>query len=887
MPLSNGSRLGPYEILAPAGAGGMGEVYKARDTRLDRLVAVKILPSETAHDPAFRDRFEREAKVISALDHPHICTLHDVGDHGGTAFLVMQYLEGETLEARLKRGPLPLNQALKLAVEISDALDAAHRRGIVHRDLKPGNIMLTAGGSKLLDFGLAKVSGSAGGSGFSAIPTTPANLTAQGAILGTFQYMAPEQLEGKDADARTDIFAFGVVLYEMIAGRRAFEGATQASLIASIMSAQPPSLAATQPLAPASLDQIVQTCLAKDPNDRWQSAHDLTRQLGWVARSGSAAASTMPAAAAAPARTPRLAWTIAGVALITAAAFGTMLGSRPRTIPIEPLRLSILSPPNTTLEKHFMLSPDGTRLAFAATGLDGVTALWVRGLGDVEPQRLAGTERGAEPFWSPDGRSLAFFAAGKLKRMDVPGGAPQTVCDAPNNAGGAWGADGTILFVPGWAQPLLTVPASGGAPSPALRGAAAKLLPAVHPRFLPDGRRFLFFVRSTSLDTQGLYLATLGGDTAMRVTANAGTQAEFVAPDHLLFMREGALLTQALDPASGKTSGEPTTLAAHVEIDEDENLGWFSASASGRLVYKTSTPFRSRLTWMDASGQELSSIEADASERIVLSPDERRVTINRMDPQTGATDVWLFDLTRGIASTFSANAASDSEGVWSPDGSQIVFQSDRDGSRYYNLYIKPSGGGDAAPLVKSDADKSALDWSRDGRLLLFSASSTDTRRDIWIMPMTGDRKPTPVLTSKASEDGARFSPDAHWIAYVSDESGQAEIYVQRFPLTNEKWQISVGGGGQVRWSGDGRELYYRSLDNKLMAVSMTYQPVRGAGALGGGIDPSAPKALFDLKLAQDYVASQTARKFLVNQSIVDAGSSALSVVLDWPAILRK
>ena len=780
----------------------------------------------------------------------------------------------------IQRGPLPIQEALTIAAQIAGALDKAHRAGVVHRDLKPGNIMLTKAGARLLDFGLAKTTPRAEASaGLSMLPTTPPNLTAEGTILGTAQYMSPEQLEGREADARTDIFAFGAVVYEMVTGRKAFEGRTQASLIASIMSGQPPAMTALQPLTPQALDPLVQTCLAKDPADRWQSAHDLSRQLQWIARSGS----TPTGAAARLPQSPwreRLAWALAGivgVAFLVALTFAVRGGSQPVS-GSDVVRLSLAAPGQMTVGLGFALSPDGTRLAFSATGPDGKSALWIRALDQTDAQKIAGTDDAVQPFWSPDGRFVAFFANGKLKKMAMPGGSPETICDATTGFGGAWGADGTILFIPGWAQPIVRVPATGGTPAPATKIEAAKGSAWVLPKFLPDGRHFLYFVRSSQREVQGIYVASLDSSETTRIIANADSAAQFAPPGFLLFLREGALVAQPFDATSLKVAGDVTTIAPGVQLKEDENYGWFAVSKNGRLVYRPARPFRSQLEWVDAEGKGLSAVAADADSAISLSPDEKRVTIDREDPQTGAGDVWLLDIGRGIASTFSVNPAADSHGVWSPDGTRIAFQSDRDGARYYNLNEKPAAGGDTTLLFKSDQDKTGLDWSRDGRWLLFRSRSKDTKSDLYMLSMTGERKAAPFLVTPFDEGGGRFSPDGHWIAYVSNKSGQEEVYVQPFPPTSAKWQISVGGGNSARWSGDGRELFYASPDRKLMAVAITYQPA---------LEPAAPKPVFDLKRAIDFDVSRMSRRFLVNQPVIDAASTSLEVVLNWPAVIKK
>ncbi len=567
-----GMRLGPYEVLSPLGAGGMGEVYRARDTRLDRLVAIKVLPEALAADAPFRERFDREARAISQLDHPHICALYDVGEQDGSAFLVLQYLEGETLADRLAKGLLPFDQALKIAIEVASALDHAHRAGITHRDLKPGNVMLTKSGAKLLDFGLAKTRTLVSVSGTMA-PTVAPNLTAQGAILGTFQYMAPEQLEGLEADARSDIFAFGAVLYEMLTGKRAFEGKSQASLIGAILHADPPPMSTRQPLTPAALDRFVKVCLAKNPDERWQSVGDARRELQWIADGGSPTAARVPSASA----RGRSAWMALAAALIAAAVIAVPAVQYLRETPPPSLaetRTDIVTPA-TEDPISFALSPDGQQIVFVASG-DGASRLWLRSLASTTAQSLTGTEGAAYPFWSPDSRSIGFFADGKLKRFDIGGGAPQILATAAPR-GGTWNAAGVILFAPTTTGPLFRVPASGG---PAI--AVTKLdgqRSHRFPVFLPGGRQFLFLAYP---ETAGIYVGSLDSTETQQLTA--ADTAGIYASGWLLWLRAGRLVGQRLDLGRKSLAGDPVTLADRVAYDAISAAGAMSASATGLVA---------------------------------------------------------------------------------------------------------------------------------------------------------------------------------------------------------------------------------------------------------------------------------------------------------------
>jgi serine/threonine protein kinase/Tol biopolymer transport system component len=885
--LALGTRVGPYEVTSLIGAGGMGEVYKARDLRLDRVVAIKILPPQFADDAHFHERFDREARAISQLDHPNICTLHDVGVQDGMSYLVMQYLEGETLESRLSKGPLPIDQALQLAVQISGALDKAHRAGIVHRDLKPGNIMLTKQGAKLLDFGLAKATTAGSTAALSMLPTTPPGLTAQGTILGTFQYMSPEQLEGQDADERTDIFAFGAVLYETVTGRKAFEGKSQASLISAIMSSSPPAVSSLQTVAPPALDRVIATCLEKQREDRFQSARDLSLQLRWIAEgvteSRRSSSSSFPA--------PRGTWSrmlpavAAALALLTIALAAWIVTHRvgPTHDPSASavMRLSIV-PSERTLIPTFAISPEGTRVVFSAISLDGGReSLWLRAFDQTDPRPLKGTEDGHGAFWSPDGRFIAFFADGKLKKMAVPDGSPQTIGDASGPQGGTWNQEGVILFVPQFGQAVQRVPASGGSPA-----AVTKIDPkdAAHlfPSFLPDGRHFLFYVRSAQADNQGVYVGAIDSPTPpVRVLA-ADTAAQYAAPGDLVFASEGALRAQAFDVSTLRASGDPTTLVSRVHMDTSSNVAFFSLSRNGVLAYRRDAPFRSQLVWVDRAGHEDVAATPDAvASNISLSADEHRVAVVKQDPQSSAQDIWLVDLVRGSTSKFSASPRAHTNPIWAPDGSRVVFATDGVSGGMYDLYEKPASGGSETALLKGDGDKVPDDWSRDGHYIVYERYTAATRTDLWVLPLTGDRKPMPFAQTAADEKDGRFSPDGKWIAYASDESGTNEVYVQPYPPTGAKLQVSTDSPPypQARWSSDGRELFYVSADYKLVSVGLTYR--------GGFVEAAPPKALFRVGWMYDYIPSRDGRRMLFLRMTNAPFAGPIDILLNWTAALTK
>jgi eukaryotic-like serine/threonine-protein kinase len=657
----------------------MGEVYKARDTRLDRTVAIKVLAATLASDPHFRERFDREGRAISHLSHPHICTLYDVGQHDGTAFLVMEFLEGSTLADRLAKGPVPVDQALKIAIEIASALDKAHRAGIVHRDLKPGNIMLTKSGAKLLDFGLAKSRGPVvGGAGESMLPTTPANLTARGTVLGTFQYMAPEQLEGEEADARTDLFAFGVVLYEMLAGRRVFDGKTHASLIGAILKDQPPPISSVRALTPAALDHVVARCMAKDPEARWHSAHDLHDELAWIASDRPPSGAT--AAAAAPPARQWAGW-IAAMAVATSAVtafwvFESRWRSAPAVADAQEMRLQIVTPPGATVS-GFAISPDGRALAYHAT-IEGSSQLWLRLLASDTSRPLEGTDRsvGLAPFWSPDSRSIGFFATEQLKRKDLDTGLVRTLASAPQPRGGTWGATGTILFAAGSAGSINAVSAGGGDVVSVTRVDRPRQSGHRFPHFLPGGQHFLFYSLGTP-DARGVYIGTIGSTSAGRLS-DADSAAVFAAPDRVLFAREGALWAQRLDINSARPIGEPVAVSTQVAL-AGERTGDVAVSetAPGLIAYRASAGPR-QFKWFDRAGREVGKLgAADDSQPAAprLSADDRTVAFRRTIG--GNTDLWAIDTSRGVLRRLTVDPAGDYDAIWSPAGDRLVFSSNR------------------------------------------------------------------------------------------------------------------------------------------------------------------------------------------------------------------
>jgi Tol biopolymer transport system component len=899
MSLTPGTRLGPYEILSPLGAGGMGEVYRAKDLRLDRTVAIKVLPAHVADSPDARQRFEREAKAVSALNHPNVCTLHDVGWQDGVIFLVLELLEGQTLEDRLAKGPLPPDQVLRHGIEIAAGLESAHRRGIIHRDLKPANVMLTRSGVKLLDFGLAK-QGPDGGeavilgteTGFTASPTATGqkSLTAEGAILGTMQYMAPEQLEGKPADARTDVFALGLLLYEMATGRRAFEARSQASLIAAILTSAPRPISTYEPLAPASLDRVVMTCLAKDPDDRRQTAHDVGIDLKWIAEEGSRPGQAPAAQPSSPIRIGRreqIAWGATAIAVIGLAAAVPMALVPRRPAPAgRPVRFTLSAPEKTTLAPDLALSPDGRQLVYVA-GLEGRENLWIRPLDALKARLLPETEGVYAPFWSPDNRSVGFFARGRLKRIDIPTGAVQVLADATEGRGGTWNSQGEILFTPDVTSPLMRVPAAGGTATPVTTlDIAQHEINHRWPRFLPDGRHFLYMARSLGVQ-ESIRIGSLDSQDR-RTILKAQSGAVYVPSGHLLFVRDRTLFAQGFDAEGLRLTGEPAIVATGVlQIGEAGPTGYpaFSASSSGLLVYREGGGGVNDLAWFDRRGARLGQIgtAADFSDP-ALSPDGRQVALARETSDGGTSDIYLVDVARGALSRFTYRPQAEAIPVWSPDGTQIVFASNDAG--YLDLFRKPaSGEGDEEPILKTAGHKFPDDWSPDGRFVVYEVSDPETRFDLWLLPMTGEPKPRVFLKTRFNEGHARVSPDGRWIAYTSDESGRREIYVQAFPDKGGKRQISSAGGDQPAWRRDGGEIFYLAPDGTILSAAVRK---------GGTFEVDPPKALFRSPnlgasvtkgYRNNYIVTPDGQRFLISVT-VEGGSTPITAVLGWTADLK-
>jgi serine/threonine protein kinase len=893
MALTSGTKLGPYEIQSPLGAGGMGEVYRAKDTRLDRIVAIKILPNHLSADPEFKQRFEREARTISSLNHPHICHLYDVGSQEGTDFLVMEFLDGETLAGRLRRGALPLPELLKIGIEVAEALEIAHRAGIVHRDFKPGNIMLTKSGTKLMDFGLAKpASLGAAGSGSAPLlsaartmsdktmsgPTPASPLTAAGSIVGTIQYMSPEQIEGKEADARSDIFAFGAVLYEMAMGKRAFEGKSQISVASAILEKDPEPIAATKPLTPAAFDYLVAACLAKDREDRFQSAHDVRLQLKGISQASQSPAAVAPAPAS---RTlSQLLLPLAGAIFFVAALIIFFL-SRQASTPTLSVRAYIPPPPQTTFRASgfdagpVVISPDGKTLAFSAVDDKGRTNLWLRPLDTQQATMLASTEDAATPFWSADSHYLAFIADRKLKTISVSGGDAQTLTDDVFSDVGDWSPDGIILFCKQNFGPISQIAASGGPVSPATRLNQNEVAHSA-PSFLPDGKHFLYASSQLGEPTR-INVGVLGKAEQDGTVIGPGADAVF-ASGHLLFVRAGHIQAQPFNPRSFTLSGDPQTIG---------EARTFSVSQNGVLAYHESSA-ESELKLFDRSGNLIGTPGSQAVYSDPrFSPDGKSIAVTIEDPRSGKSDIWVFPVAGGQPTRITFGP-EDYWPVWSPDGKQIAYGV-RENGKVSIRRRSLDGRQPEEVLYQNDAyiNGSAIDWSPDGKYLSLDLESRDGIFSNWILPLTADDKtsdrkifqPPAASHMTVSQYDGRFSSDGRWLAYFSYETGRPEVYVVPFE-TGAKTQVSTTGGWNTMFSRD-NELFFVSMGNRLMAA-------RTATQANFHVDSIEP--LFQLDLPNfagiSFDVSPDGKHFVV-QTTDHTKSTSITLLTNWPAALKK
>jgi Tol biopolymer transport system component len=846
----------------------MGEVYRAHDSRLNRDVAIKVLPSHLSKNPELRERFEREARAISQLSHPHICVLYDIGKHDGADYLVLEFLEGETLGARLRKGPLPPDQVLKFAAQIADALDKAHRRGVVHRDLKPDNVMLTKSGVKLLDFGLARpLASPVGMSSNIAATMTHSPLTTEGTLVGTFQYMAPEQLEGREADARSDIFTLGCVLYEMSTGKRAFDGKSTASVVASIMGSEPPPLSTIAPLTPPALEWAIRKCMAKDPEERWQSAGDLASELRWIQEGGSRAGVPVPSAVRSRRKLLRLA------ALAAAAMAGVMVGYMAKRPPATTvLRAALNLPPDNSIVAYnaALLSPDGQRVVMTLADARGKTKFWVRALSSDAAQPLDGTEGSINPFWSPDSQFIAFFSVdGKLKKIPAGGGQAETVCDVWTVSGGAWGSAGMIVYSSN-SKGLYRVPAAGGSPvqiPPPKKGRTDYR----YPSFLPDGRHFL----ATSNTIGGIFAAALDTGELVPILPSESGAAKYAEPGYILFLHGDSLMAQPFDAKTLRVSGVAQRIAESVFNGPTS----FSTTSSGLLLYQHS--FQTQLTWIDPAGNKLSTLgDPGYVSSPYLSPDGKFAVATVTDPRQNHTKLWLYDIGRGTASPFTFGDTDDQYPAWSPDGQQVAYTSRRGGKE--EIYVKPVGGGSREQLLLSMEGSAESDrWSSDGRFILFDYfGSQAVGGDIWAVPVVGDRKAFPVVQGPGEEIWGTFSADSKWVAYESDESGRGEVYVAPFPGPGGKWQVSTGGGVNIIWP-PGKELFYITPDSRAIALEFD---VQGTNFVAGKSRELFGGRAFGNSAGQDV--SRDGKRWLFALPVDQVNASPLMLVTNWTATLK-
>jgi Tol biopolymer transport system component len=966
-----GSRLGPYEVVAKLGEGGMGEVYKATDTRLDRTVAIKVLPAHWAGSADMLQRFKREAQTLASLNHPHICVLHDIGrlrvsdasagqGRLGVAdasanlgrevdYLVLEYLEGETLAARIERGAVPLDEALQIGLEIADALDKAHRRGVIHRDLKPSNVMLTKSGTKLLDFGLAKWAAPGKFSATSDSPTTlktGTDLTSPGMVIGTLQYMAPEQLEGLEADPRTDIFSFGVLLHEALTGKKAFQGKSRVLLISAIATTHPPPVSSVQTTAPAALDHLIRVCLAKDQTDRWQTASDLLAELEWIAEGGPTTTAGAPVAAT----TSRRTWTRRGEVVAASLAAGAILAMalsnlRPATAAEKltfrvPIQLGAdattaggrganpaqaqgfrgVSGPSVFSSANSAIAPDGHAVAFVARQTPGDGwMLYVRPVGAVTAQRLAPADE-APPFWSSDSRSIAFVSAGKLRKVEAAGGPPQELCDAVGVYGGTWNRDGVILL--GSSQGLLRVSAEGGKPE-AITELAESEAGHFWPHFLPDGRHFLYTAWSTTAAARSVLAGSLDAPHQRSRLLPIGSNAGYAEPGFLVFQRESAVYARAFDPDRLEVSGEPVRIADQVAQTSGSGLGHFSVARTGALAYFYTTNLAAgqnspnadlsvwQLSWFSRGGQSLGTVGPEGVIRGVnVSTDTTRVAVHRHDANGG--DIIVFE-PRGsdLRLTFDASQ-HNSMPVWSHDSVHIVFASLRNGK--WGLYRTLSTrSGSEELLYASDHPLAPMDWSRDGKRIVFWVQDPKTAGDIWVLTLD-DKKAEPLLATPFDEAHPQISPDGNWIAYTDNsKDGRREIYVKPFPSGSGQYQISTAGGDWPRWRGDSKELFFHSIGG-VATPSVDSGPVAFAGPLravaitvsGGVLQNSSPVDVSNFAAINvphsggryfPYAVSPDGQRFLVPQFVPPAAGavsqasvdtySGLTIALNWTAGLKR
>ena len=896
MSLAAGSRLGAYEITAKLGEGGMGEVWRATDSTLGRAVALKLLPETFAGDAERHARFEREARTLASLNHPNVATLYGLEHVDGEHVLVMELVEGEGLDELIARGPLPVDDAIPIALQIAEALEAAHEAGIVHRDLKPANVRIRPDGTvKVLDFGLAKAwAEEAGGSDLSFSPTITARHTKEGVILGTASYMSPEQARGRPVDKRADIWAFGVLLWEMLTGRQMFAGETVTDVLASVLK-QEPDWTLLPPAIPARLRSLLERCLERRPGERIRDMGDVRWELAHIAETGIDRAAETGAPTRRRVRT-LLPW-VAGATLgVAAAAVVGLTMLRPSAGAARAVRSFLVAPEHTAFDFRGaiggpVLSPDGSKLVFAASSADGASSLWIRPLDSLSAQPLRGTANAYFPFWSPDSRWVGFFVTGKLRKIDITGGPPETVCDAPNGRGGSWSPDGVIVFAPDVFGSLAWVSAAGGSPArlsqakPSRQGYSERW-----PEFLPDGRHFVYWagspLNSGEVATDGIYLRSLDGGAPTQLF-QSDSNALYSPPGYLLYLRTQTLMVQPFDAGSGKLGGEAFPIAEDIANPQNYRFGDFSVSQEGTLVYQTGETGLTQPVWLDSAGREVGTVgEPAAINGFRMSPDGRFLAEQVSNARSRNIDLWLVDLSRGVRTRFTFAPGIELSPVWSPDGRRIAYTANPGG--HLDLYVKNAdGSGQARPLIESDVAKYADDWSPDGRTLSMTVVDPhgNTITDIWTVPVEGERTPEPFVATSFEESDSTFSPDGRWLAYQSNESGRNEIYVTPFPGPGGKWQLSQGGGVEPEWRHDGRALFYRAPDGALFEVNVT--------AKGSAVEVGTPLRLFDAPrtggsggVGRTYAVSPDGDRYLVLKPIQNV-ASPLTLVTNWTSALKR
>jgi serine/threonine protein kinase len=888
-----GQSISHYIIVEKLGEGGMGVVYKAQDTNLDRFVALKFLPPHVAASTDDKARFLQEAKAVASLAHPNICTIHSVEEEDGKAFIVMEFVEGKTLKDMDQNSPL--KQAVEIGTQVADGLAAAHEKGIIHRDIKPDNIMIRKDGRvQIMDFGLAKLRG-------------VSRLTKEGTTVGTAGYMSPEQVQGKDTDHRTDIFSLGVVLYELFAGESPFKGIHETAITYEIVNVDPAPLSAIKPDIDPQLDSIILECLEKEPAERYQSVAEVAKELRRFKRESSRTrVSRMSAirpitkseaiasenAEVKPrnrlARRELLAWILVGVLLVSSIAFAYF---SLRDTEVRVTRSSLLPSEKTTFNSevggHIAISPNGKLLAFVGLDSVGKSNLWVRPLNALSGQLLNGTEDASYPFWSQDSRFIAFFAGGKLKKIESSGGPSQTICDAPAARGGAWNRDGVIVFAAPSNGPLLRVSAAGGTPTAITKLDSSRGdLSHRWPHFLPDGSHFLYSVQTSQTGLAEGDVICVGSidNSDNKVLVHASSNSAY-ASGHFLFLREQSLMARPFDVKNLSLNGEAFPIAEQVHYWADRNKAIFTVSENGVLAYQSgSLVGSSQLVWFDRSGKELEKIGNPGTyNNFKISPDEKNIAVSIVDARSRNTDVWLYDIVRKVQTRFTFDPGADDYPVWSPDRNRIVFSSTRKGK--FDLYQRASSGaGNEELLLEATFSKFPTHWSLDGRFILyFTIGNAKTGGDLWVLPLAGDRKPYLFLQTEFNELSPSMSPDGKWIAYSSNESGIAHVYVRPFPGPGGKYQVSTIPGSRPKWRRDGKEIYYLSNDNKLMAVEVSS---KGEIFIVGTVQPLfETRSITSLTNAFDVTAD--GKRFLVNTLIGEKSASPITLVVNWDAELKK